>query len=97
MAKKIQDSTFIGEAGIAVVQRILMAMRYGWQPTGRFDAGVDGYIELRDTQTKEMLGAHLGAQVKVRLPCFDFGACRVSARPTCETAVWSSSSQAGSP
>lgn len=57
---------FIGEGGIAVVQRVLMQMRYAWQPTGRFDAGIDGYIELRDTQTKEMLGAHLGAQVKTR-------------------------------
>lgn len=66
MAKKIFDTTFIGEGGIAVVQRVLMEMRYAWQPTGRFDAGIDGYIELRDTQTKEMLGAHLGAQVKAR-------------------------------
>lgn len=66
MAKKIHDTTFIGEGGIAVVQSILMQMRYAWQPTGRFDAGIDGYIELRDGQTKEMLGAHLGAQVKTR-------------------------------
>ncbi|MFN2466630.1 MAG: DUF4365 domain-containing protein [Gaiellaceae bacterium] len=66
MAKRIRETTFIGEGGIAVVQRVLMQMRYAWQPTGRFDAGIDGYIELHDTQTKEMLGAHLGAQVKTR-------------------------------
>jgi Domain of unknown function (DUF4365) len=66
MAKTIRDTTFIGEGGVAVVQRTLMGMRYAWQPTGRFDAGIDGYIELRDTQSKEMLGAHLGAQVKAR-------------------------------
>ncbi len=66
MAKKIHDQTFIGEGGTAVVQKVLMEMRYGWLPTGRFDAGIDGYIELRDSQSKEMLGAHLGAQVKTR-------------------------------
>jgi hypothetical protein len=66
VAKVIPDTTFIGEDGVAVVQRILMQMRYAWQPTGRFDAGIDGYTELRDDQTKEMLGAHLGAQVKTR-------------------------------
>lgn len=66
MPKVIRDSTFIGEGGIAVVQHILMEMRFAWQPTGRFDVGIDGYIELRDSQTQEMLGAHLGAQVKAR-------------------------------
>ena len=66
MPKVLPETTFIGEEGIAVVQRILMRMRYAWQPTGRFDAGIDGYIELRDRQTREMLGAHLGAQVKAR-------------------------------
>ena len=30
MAKVIRDSTFIGEGGIAVVQRILMEMRLAW-------------------------------------------------------------------
>ncbi len=64
--KVIPDTTFIGEEGVAVVQRILMRMRYAWQSTGRFDAGIDGYIELRDSETREMLGAHLGAQVKAR-------------------------------
>lgn len=66
MAKTIHDNTFIGEDGIAVVQRTLMMMRFAWQPTGAFDAGIDGYIELRDSKTKAMLGAHLGAQVKAR-------------------------------
>jgi len=64
--KVIPDATFIGEEGVVVVQRILFRMRYAWQSTGRFDAGIDGYIELRDRQTREMLGAHLGAQVKTR-------------------------------
>jgi Domain of unknown function (DUF4365) len=41
-----------------------MKMRFSWQLTGKFDAGIDGYIELRDAKTRAMLGAHLAAQVK---------------------------------
>lgn len=66
MAKQIHDNVFIGEDGIALVQRVLYKMRLAWQATGRFDAGIDGYIELRDAQNRGMLGAHLAAQVKAR-------------------------------
>ena len=66
MAKQIHDNVFIGEDGIAIVQRVLYKMRYAWQATGKFDAGIDGYIELRDARNRSMLGAHLGAQVKAR-------------------------------
>jgi hypothetical protein len=64
VAKKLHDNIFTGEDGIALVQRILMKMRFGWQPTGKFDVGIDGYIQLRDPKTHVMLGAHLAAQVK---------------------------------
>jgi hypothetical protein len=64
MAKRLHDNVFIGEDGTALVQRILMKMRFGWVPTGKFETGIDGYIELRDSKSRTMLGAHLAAQVK---------------------------------
>ena len=46
--KKIGQSSIIGEKGIAVIRRIVLEMGFMFYETGGVEAGIDGFIELRD-------------------------------------------------
>jgi hypothetical protein len=51
VAKKIGRSDIIGERGIAFIRQVALSMGYMFYETGGVEAGVDGYIEIRDTDT----------------------------------------------
>jgi len=50
--KKIGRSDIIGQRGMAHIDGVVHSMGYVFYPTGGVEAGIDGYIELRDEQTE---------------------------------------------
>jgi hypothetical protein len=53
-AKKIHRSSIVGEQGVNLIQRIVLGMGHLWYPTGGVEAGIDGFIEIRDAITGEV-------------------------------------------
>lgn len=72
MSKRIGSSNIIGERGIAHVRRVVLDMGYVFYETGGVEAGIDGYIELRDEKTGDVGNLILQVQSKaterIRLP-----------------------------
>jgi hypothetical protein len=72
MSKRIGQSDIIGEQGIAHIRRMVLDMGYVFYETGGVEAGIDGYIELRDQSTGEVGNLILQVQGKAterdRLP-----------------------------
>jgi hypothetical protein len=66
MSKRIGRSDIIGEQGIAHIRRMVLEMGYVFYETGAVEAGIDGYIELRDQDTGEVGNLILQVQGKAR-------------------------------
>ncbi len=64
MSKRIGRSDIIGERGIAHIRRIVLDMDYVFYETSGVEAGIDGYIELRDESTGEVGNLVLQVQGK---------------------------------
>jgi hypothetical protein len=61
--KRLHQSTLIGQQGINLIEQIVLRMGYSWNPTN-LDAGIDGYIELRDSKTGEVSNNIIQVQSK---------------------------------
>lgn len=61
--KKIDQRDITGDRGIALIHSIVGEMGFVWNPTG-IEAGIDGYIEIRDTVTGEMTNFIIQVQSK---------------------------------
>ena len=72
MSKQIGRPSIIGEQGIACIRRTVLDMGYVFHETGGVEAGIDGFIELRDQQTGQVGNLILQVQGKAtereRLP-----------------------------
>jgi len=67
MAKRITDAQVLGERGVALLSRRLLDMGFLWHPTNApVEAGIDGFIELRDPTTGEVSNTWLAVQSKAR-------------------------------
>jgi hypothetical protein len=63
--KLIIPTALTSELGVNLVARRVMQMGHAWHPTtAAFDAGIDGFIELRDQTTNEALNLIVQVQVK---------------------------------
>lgn len=63
--KTITDSQLLGEEGVNLVQRRVMEMRFTWHPSNQpVEAGLDGFVELRDEVTGEVKNSWIGVQSK---------------------------------
>ncbi len=62
--KKIHRSSIVGEQGVNLIQRIVLKMGHVWYPTGGVEAGIDGYIEIRDATTGEVTNSIVQVQSK---------------------------------
>src|SRR5216683_4910369 len=62
MAKIITSQSIIGQQGISLIQNRVLQIKWLWHQTSVFDAGIDGYIELRDPTT----GAALNSIIQVQ-------------------------------
>ncbi len=62
--KRIGKSDIIGQRGMAYIDGVVHAMGYVFYPTGGMEAGIDGYIELRDEETDVVSNLLLQVQGK---------------------------------
>ncbi|MEH2254740.1 DUF4365 domain-containing protein [Nostoc sp.] len=62
--KKIGQSDIIGQQGINIIEEVVLSMGFLWYPTGGVEAGIDGIIEIRDSQTGEVTNCILQVQSK---------------------------------
>src|SRR5262245_54706823 len=69
--KKITEQAIIGEQGINLIQRIVLAMGCTWHPTSQnIEAGIDGEIELVHPTTREATNAVIRVQSKATMRRF---------------------------
>lgn len=52
--KTISTQQIKGQRGVNLIERIVLDMGYVWHAAGSMDAGIDGYIEIRDPKTGEV-------------------------------------------
>ena len=64
MPKHIDQRNIIGEQGINLIQHIVLGMGYAWYSTGSVEAGIDGWIEIRDPVSGEVRNAMIPVQSK---------------------------------
>lgn len=62
--KQIPASMIIGRQGVNLIESIVLSMGFVWHPTGGVEAGIDGFIELRDPTTGVMLNSLIPVQSK---------------------------------
>ncbi len=65
--KKITDQQILGEQGVNLIQRIVLKMGFTWHPSNQpVEAGIDGWVELRDKETGEVANCWLAVQSRAR-------------------------------
>lgn len=69
-AKKIAQNDIVGNRGIALIHTIVGEIGFVWHPTG-LDAGIDGYIEIRDRVTGDVTNNIIQVQSKATDVQFD--------------------------
>lgn len=71
MPKILADTALTGRRGVNVIDRIVSEMGFAWHPTaGDLDTGVDGYIAIRDPETKVATNGVIQVQSKSTLGRF---------------------------
>jgi Domain of unknown function (DUF4365) len=61
--KTVPSSVFIGNEGAYLVPQVMNEMRFLWTPSGQFELGIDGTIEIVDPTTSRGTG-NITAQIK---------------------------------
>ena len=61
--KKILHADIIGKQGINLIEKICLEMGFLWHPTG-LEAGIDGYIEIRDNRSETVTNCIVQVQSK---------------------------------
>ena len=61
--KKILHTDIVGQQGINLIEKVCLEMGFLWHPTG-LEAGIDGYIEIRDAQSGEVTNCIVQVQSK---------------------------------
>lgn len=64
MPKKYTTAQLTGERGISLVQDRVLEMGHVFQPTGDLEAGIDGFIEIRDPETEAATNLTIAVQSK---------------------------------
>lgn len=64
--KKISEQQRIGQQGVHLLGARLLSVGLSFHPNGPLDAGIDGFLELRDPQTGEVRAQWITAQLKTQ-------------------------------
>jgi hypothetical protein len=64
--KKLSEQQIIGQQGVHLLSGRLLSVGLSFQPSGPLDAGIDGFLELRDPSTGEVRAQWITAQLKTR-------------------------------
>ena len=62
--KKLTTNQLVGQEGVHRFSARVLASGLAFHPTGSLDAGIDGFIELRDPETGEVKAQYIAAQLK---------------------------------
>lgn len=62
--KKIHRNDITGERGVNLIQKVVLEMGCLWYATGGVEAGIDGFIEIRDPATGEVTNSIVQVQSK---------------------------------
>src|SRR3954453_5319562 len=63
MSKKITNNSILGQRGVNLLEQCVLAMGFVWHPTNQaVEAGIDGYIELRNPESEQALNLIVAAQ-----------------------------------
>lgn len=66
-SKRITREQILGETAIQLIGRRFLEMGFPWHPTNApLDAGIDGFVEIRDIQSGEATNAWIAVQSKGR-------------------------------
>jgi len=66
-AKRITREQILGETAVQFIGRCFLDMGFPWHPTNApLDAGIDGFVEIRDLQSGEATNAWIAVQSKGR-------------------------------
>jgi hypothetical protein len=68
--KKIGRGDIIGQQGMNLIEKRTLEMGFVWHPT-HLDAGIDGYIEIRDSVTGEVSNCIIQVQSKATAQPFE--------------------------
>lgn len=65
LSKTITDNQILGERGVNFVQRVVLEMEFTWHPSNQpVEAGIDGWVELRNAATGEVANSWVAVQSK---------------------------------
>src|ERR1043166_9502781 len=66
-AKRLTREQILGESAVQLVGRRFLDLGFPWHPTNApLDAGIDGFVEIRDVQSGEATNAWIAVQIKGR-------------------------------
>lgn len=61
--KQIAQTSIVGQQGINLIERVVLAMGFTWHPTNSgLEAGLDGFIEIRNPTTGELYNSVIFVQ-----------------------------------
>lgn len=64
--KKLSEQQVIGQRGVHLLGERLLSIGWSFQANGPLDAGIDGFLELRDTLSGEVRAQYILAQLKTQ-------------------------------
>ena len=66
MVKKLSEQQRIGQQGVHLLGARLLSVGMNFHPNGPLDAGIDGFLELRDPETGQVRAQWITAQLKTQ-------------------------------
>jgi hypothetical protein len=64
--KRLSEQQIIGQQVVRILSARLLSVGLSFQTTGPLDAGIDGFLGLRDPSTGEVRAQWISAQLKTR-------------------------------
>lgn len=62
--KRLHNNQLSGQEGVSLFSACVIGCGLAFHPTGALDAGIDGFIELRDPETGEVKAQFIATQIK---------------------------------
>jgi len=62
--KQLHSAAVKGQAGVNLIERVVLDMKSRWTPNGPNEVGIDGFIELFDPTTGKATGKNIAVQSK---------------------------------
>ncbi|ANL23167.1 hypothetical protein AMJ96_CH03493 [Rhizobium sp. N113] len=66
MVKKLSAQQIIGRRGAHLFSERVLSAGLSFHETGALDTGIDGFVELRDTETQEVKAQYVSVQIKTQ-------------------------------